>query len=135
MLPLAVIGPTEWFLIVCVLLALFGLPLVLVVFLLGSWMRRTGRASALKTFVCALSCGVVALLAFVGAIVCVTAIAKHEHRQPGYSDEYPLPALLMIALGLVTLATAFGSAFFAVWTIWRLVEAPPAQPLRTTPVS
>jgi hypothetical protein len=126
-------GPA--FLILAGVALVVGLPLLVGALWVASWMRRTSRTCALKTYVGVAISGAFSFLAFFGAIAALIAIAVTEKRHPDYFEDHPALPLLMIALGLLTLFAGFVCALFSAWTIWRLVQAPTAQPLRTTPAS
>jgi len=114
-----------FFVLLLVALAI-GIPLLVVVLLLGSWMRRSQKSAALKPYLCAVIAGTVSFLAFFGAIAALIAIAVKEKRHPDYFDHHPFVPLLMIGLALLALGTALLCALFGAWTIWKVAEAPPA---------
>jgi len=123
-------GPGFFVLLLVALLV--GAPLLIVVLLLGSWLRRSQKSAALKPYLGAAIAGTVSFLAFFGAIAALITIAVKEKRHPDYFEHHPFVPLLMIGLGLLTLAAGFVCALFGAWTIWKVVEAPPAQPARST---
>jgi cytochrome bd-type quinol oxidase subunit 2 len=123
-------GPA--YLILAGVALLVGLPLLVGAVWVATWMRRTSRSGALKTYFGVAISGALSFLAFFGAIAALIAIAATEKRRPDYFENHPALPLVMIALGLLTLFAGFACMLFSAWTIWRLVQAPPAQPLRTT---
>jgi NO-binding membrane sensor protein with MHYT domain len=129
MLPLAVIGRVEWLLILGVVSLLFGAPLLIACLVLGSWLRRTGRGSAFRTYVGAAICSVVAGLAFFGALAFSIGIRNHVRVQDEYLHRHPLAVALLIGLWGVVALAGFACAFFGAWTAWRLIQAPPSVPV------
>ncbi len=126
-------GPA--FLVFIGIALLVGFPLAATAIGLGWWMRRAQKHAAFSTWIGASLSGAFAYFAGLGAVAQLIRIAVHEERNPGYYDTHPARPLIMIALGLVALFAAFVCAVFCIWTLARLVQAPPAQPLRTTPAT
>ena len=100
-----------------------GVPLLAVILVIATWLRRTNRTHASKPFLGAAICGGVSFLSMMGAVALLVAIAVREEHQPDYFDAHPLLPLLMIGFGLLALATAFLAALFAVWMLYRLIAA------------
>jgi hypothetical protein len=126
-------GPA--FLVLAIVVFLVGAPLLIGAVVIGLWLRRSNRTCALRTYLGAALSGTVAFLSFFGAIATLIAIGMHEKRHPEYFETHPAAPLLMIGLALLAFAAGLACAFFGVWTLWRLIEAPPAQPVRTTPAT
>jgi hypothetical protein len=110
-----------------------GAPLAVGIIIVWIWLRRSSRASASKPFLGVAISGAISLLSMLGAVTLLVAIAVKEEHHPDYFEDHPLLPLLMIGLGLLALATAFVAALFAVWMFWSMLQARPAQPVRTTP--
>jgi len=119
-------------LVLLLVAGLIGIPLLIGVLAVGAWLRRSSRSAALKPYLGAAIAGTVSFLAFFSAIAALITIAVKEKQHPNYYEGHPFVPLMMIGLGLLALATGVLCALFGAWTLWKLVEAPAAQPVRTT---
>ncbi len=119
-------GPA--FLVFIGIAVLVGLPLAAGAIGLGVWLRRTNKTRAFSTWIGAALSGAFAYFLGLGAI----AVFANNAVRDRYAEFHPHWPIWVIALVLPALGAGLACAFFVALTLWRLVEAPPAQPVRTT---
>jgi hypothetical protein len=112
-----------------------GVPSLIGTIAVGVWLRRTHRVHALKTYMGAVLSALVAVLGALGAILLTVVIERRSGGSLGSIEHHPLPVFVVLALWALAACAVLACMLFSAWTIWRLVQAPPAQPLRTTPAS
>ena len=111
------------------LLCLFvGLPLAIVGVVVWLWLRRSRHTDAIRPFLGCVVSGAVSFSSFTSGLALLIALALRDHRTPGYVDEHPMRLVPLIALGMLALLSAFGSAACGLWTVWRVVRAPGTAP-------
>ncbi len=112
-----------------VLLCLFvGLPLAIVGVMVALWLRRSRHEAAFKTFLGCVVSACVSFLSFTSGLALLISLALRDRRMPGYVDNHPMLVVVLVALGMLSLLAAFAGTLFGLWTVWRVIRAPAANP-------
>ncbi|MBK7645387.1 MAG: hypothetical protein IPJ19_20510 [Planctomycetes bacterium] len=114
-------------LLVIALLTLFLVAaLLLASIAVGWWLKRSKHASAVGSWIGLSLCGALSLASMMGAVLMTVSLSQRHSTQPGL-------VVIDALLYLFALLSACVAVFFAARFFWKLVQAPAAQPVRTTP--